>query len=205
MTDQHPTVPSWTPQPPPARRPGLAPGLVAGLIAVLLLFGGVGLYAARQTAATAQGASSPEAAAAGLLTALGSQDFARAAGYLDGEEAMLVDTYRDRATALLEGRMTGPTGQPLSETRISQVMSKDLVTVGPQTSLREAAKIMADRWIRHLPVVDGGRLVGVISQRDLAGVLAGALNEPEALTALVEASELVRERRLRRVEHGVWD
>ena len=53
--------------------------------------------------------------------------------------------------------------------------------------------------------MDGGRLVGVISQRDLAGVLAGALNEPEALTALVEASELVRERRLRRVEHGVWD
>jgi hypothetical protein len=114
VTDQHPTVPSWTPQPPPARRAGLAPGLVAGLIAVLLLFGGVGLYTARQTAATAEGASSPEAAAAGLLTALGSQDFARAAGYLDGEEALLVDTYRDRATALLEGRMTGPTGQPLS-------------------------------------------------------------------------------------------
>ena len=52
MTDQHPTVPSWTPEPPPARRTGLAPGLVAGLIAVLLLFGGVGLYAARQTAST---------------------------------------------------------------------------------------------------------------------------------------------------------
>ena len=114
MTDQHPTVPSWTPEPPPARRTGLAPGLVAGLIAVLLLFGGVGLYAARQTASTAEGASSPEAAAAGLLTALGSQDFARAARYLDGEEAMLLDTYRDRATALLQGRMTGPTGQPLS-------------------------------------------------------------------------------------------
>jgi hypothetical protein len=114
VTDQHPTVPSWTPEPPPARRTGLAPGLVAGLIAVLLLFGGVGLYAARQTASTAQGASSPEAAAAGLLTALGSQDFARAARYLDGEEAMLLDTYRDRATALLQGRMTGPTGQPLS-------------------------------------------------------------------------------------------
>ena len=64
---------------------------------------------------------------------------------------------------------------------------------------------MADRWIRHLPVIDGGQLVGVISQRDLAGVLAGALNEPDALTALVEASELVRERRLKRIEHGAWD
>ena len=39
----------------------------------------------------------------------------------------------------------------------------------------------------------------------VAGVLAGALNEPEALEALVEASELVREKRLKRIEHGVWD
>lgn len=97
------------------------------------------------------------------------------------------------------------TGSKLDETRVSEVMTKDLITVGPQSTLREAAKIMADRWIRHLPVVDGGKVVGVISQRDLAGVLAGALNEPDALTALVEASELVRERRLKRVEHGVWD
>jgi CBS domain-containing protein len=88
---------------------------------------------------------------------------------------------------------------------IAEVMTKDVVAVGPGTSLREAAKIMADRWIRHLPVVDNGKLVGVLSQRDLAGVLAGALNEPEALQQLVEASELVRERRLRRIEHGVWD
>jgi CBS domain-containing protein len=97
------------------------------------------------------------------------------------------------------------TGSKLNETRVSEVMTKDLITVGPQATLREAAKIMADRWIRHLPVVDGGKVVGVISQRDLAGVLAGALNEPDALTALVEASELVRERRLKRIEHGVWD
>ncbi len=84
-------------------------------------------------------------------------------------------------------------------------MSKDIVTVAPGTSLREAAAIMAERWIRHLPVLDGGRLVGVISQRDLAGVLAGALNEPEALEQLIEASELVRERRLQRIDHGHWD
>jgi CBS domain-containing protein len=97
------------------------------------------------------------------------------------------------------------TGARLDDVRISEVMSRDVTTVGPGTSLREAAKVMADRWIRHLPVVDGGRVVGVLSQRDLAGVLAGALNEPEMLAALVEASELVRERRLKRIEHGVWD
>jgi hypothetical protein len=111
---EHPTVPTWTPAPPPARRRRIGPGLVAGLIAVLLLFGGVGLYASRQVAATADGASSPEAAAEGLLTALGSQDFDRAAGYLGAEEALLLDTYRDRVTALLDGRITGPSGKPLS-------------------------------------------------------------------------------------------
>jgi CBS domain-containing protein len=117
---------------------------------------------------------------------------------MDGEDLVGIVTERDVLKAVAGGGS-------LQEIHVSEVMSKDLVTVGPGTSLREAAKVMADRWIRHLPVVDGGRLVGIISQRDLAGVLAGALNEPEALEALVEASELVRERRLRRIEHGAWD
>src|SRR4029453_7172443 len=67
-----------------------------------------------QTAATAEGAASPEAAATGLLTALGSQDLDRAARFLDDEEALLLRTYGDRATALVADRMTGPTGQPMS-------------------------------------------------------------------------------------------
>lgn len=117
---------------------------------------------------------------------------------IDGEDLVGIITERDILKAVA-------TGTDLAETRISEVMSKDVITVPPGASLREAAKIMADRWIRHLPVVDNGKLVGVVSQRDLAGVLAGALNEPDALAQLVEASELVRERRLRRIEHGVWD
>ena len=117
---------------------------------------------------------------------------------MDGDDLVGIVTERDVLKAVAQGAR-------LDDVRISEVMSKDLVTVTPGTSLREAAKVMTDRWIRHLPVVDAGTLVGVLSQRDLAGVLAGALNEPEALEALVEASELARERRLRRIEHGVWD
>jgi CBS domain-containing protein len=117
---------------------------------------------------------------------------------IEGEDLVGIITERDILKAVA-------TGMPLDDTRISQVMSKDLVTVGPGTSLREAAKLMAERWIRHLPVLDDGKLVGVISQRDLSGVLAGALNEPDALAQLIEASELVRARRLKRIEHGVWD
>jgi CBS domain-containing protein len=117
---------------------------------------------------------------------------------MDGDDLVGIITERDILKAVA-------TGAKLEESRIAEVMTKDLVTVAPGTSLREAAKVMADRWIRHLPVVDHGKLVGIISQRDLAGVLAGALNEPDALQQLVEASELVRERRLKRIEHGVWD
>jgi CBS domain-containing protein len=117
---------------------------------------------------------------------------------VDGDDLVGIITERDILKAVA-------TGMQLDQARISEVMTKDIISVGPGTSLREAAKIMADKWIRHLPVLDGGKLVGIISQRDLAGVLAGALNEPEALEQLLESSQLVRERRLKRIEHGVWD
>jgi CBS domain-containing protein len=117
---------------------------------------------------------------------------------LDGEELVGIITERDilRATA---------TGLKLDKVRISEVMTKDLISVDPGTSFRDAARIMTEKWIRHLPVLEGGKLVGIVSQRDLAGVLAGALNEPDDLYRLVEASELVRERRLKRIEAGDLD
>ncbi len=117
---------------------------------------------------------------------------------VDGDDLVGIITERDILKAVASG-------SALDDMRISEVMTKDVITVGPGSLLREAAKLMADHWIRHLPVVDNGKLVGVLSQRDLAGVLAGALNEPEALQQLIEHSELVRERRLKRIEHGVWD
>ena len=116
---------------------------------------------------------------------------------LDGQELVGIVTERDVLKAVA-------TATPL-DTPVSEVMSKDLITVEPGTSLREAARIMTERWIRHLPVLEGGRLVGIVSQRDLAGVLAGALNEPEDLHRLIEASALPRERRLKRIEAGDLD
>jgi CBS domain-containing protein len=115
----------------------------------------------------------------------------------DGDQLLGIVTERDILRAVAEDI-------PL-DTPISEVMSKDLVTAEPSTSLREAARIMTEKWIRHLPVLEGGSLVGIVSQRDLAGVLAGALNEPEELHRLIEASELVRERRLKRIEAGDLD
>ena len=116
---------------------------------------------------------------------------------LEGDELLGIVTERDILKAVANG-------VPM-DTPISEVMSKDLLTTYPGMSLREAASIMTEKWIRHLPVLDGGKLVGIVSQRDLAGVLAGALNEPEGLHRLIESSELVRERRLKRIEVGDLD
>ena len=92
-----------------------------------------------------------------------------------------------------------------SKTPLKEIMTTDVMTISPQTSLKEAAALMADKWIRHLPVVEGETVVGIISQRDLTGVLAAALNEPEALHRIIEGSQLVRERRLKRIEAGDLD
>ena len=116
----------------------------------------------------------------------------------DGDEMLGILTERDVLKAVA-------TGTSLEDTSVSEVMTKDVITAHPGMSLREAAAIMTDKWIRHLPVLDRGSLVGILSQRDLSGVLAGALNEPETLERVVEASALARERRLQRIEHGVWD
>ena len=50
---------------------------------------------------------------------------------------------------------------------VREVMHGDPITVGPQTSLEDAYAIMRERNIRHLPVVEGKRVVGVVTDRDL--------------------------------------
>lgn len=117
---------------------------------------------------------------------------------LDDEDLVGIITERDILHAVAGGT-------DLDAARISEAMTKDLITVDPGTSLREAARIMAEKWIRHLPVLQGGKLVGIVSQRDLSGVLANALNEPEGLHRLIESSELVRDQRLKRIEAGDLD
>ena len=54
---------------------------------------------------------------------------------------------------------------------VRDVMVTDLVTVRPGATAREAYRLMRDRRFRHLPVLQDGRLVGILSDRDLRPVL----------------------------------
>ncbi|MEK6569446.1 MAG: CBS domain-containing protein [candidate division NC10 bacterium] len=51
--------------------------------------------------------------------------------------------------------------------QLSEIMNRDLVTVDKQASLRRARRILDQHRIRHLLVVDGKRLVGIVTDRDL--------------------------------------
>jgi CBS domain-containing protein len=52
--------------------------------------------------------------------------------------------------------------------RVSEVMSANPVTVGPDDDIKQAEKLMADRQIRRLPVVEKGALVGILVTAQIA-------------------------------------
>jgi acetoin utilization protein AcuB len=58
------------------------------------------------------------------------------------------------------------------ERPIAEVMNRDTVTIEPQATLRRAAGIMRGRAVGCLPVVDHGRLVGIVTTSDLLDALA---------------------------------
>lgn len=61
---------------------------------------------------------------------------------------------------------------------VSDVMSRDVVIVGPEATLRRAAGIMRGRAVGCLPVVSDGRLVGIVTTSDLLTALAKGDTHP---------------------------
>lgn len=116
---------------------------------------------------------------------------------MDGDRLAGIFTERDLLKAI--GRGLDPKSTPLKD-----VMTTDVVTISPSTKLRDAASMMASKWIRHLPAVEAGKVVGMLSQRDLLGVFAQILREPETFEQL-RGEELARARRLKRIQAGDLD
>ena len=55
----------------------------------------------------------------------------------------------------------------LSEVTVAEIMSSPLIVVTPETSIDECMALMTDRRIRHVPVVEGNEVVGMVSIGDL--------------------------------------
>jgi CBS domain-containing protein len=76
----------------------------------------------------------------------------------------LLGTVTDRDIAL---RVVAEGKDPQSTT-VGEIASKDVVTVQPDESLDDALQKMAKHQVRRLPVVENGRLIGVVAQADVA-------------------------------------
>jgi CBS domain-containing protein len=79
------------------------------------------------------------------------------------EDGQVIGIFTERDYA----RKVGPERRNPEETRIEEVMTKELITVNRNQSVNECMVLMTDNHIRHLPVMDEGQLVGMISVGDV--------------------------------------
>ena len=98
----------------------------------------------------------------------------------DDEQLVGMITDRDITT-----RVVAEAADP-KKTSVEDVYSRDLISVEPDKDLEEALVLMARHQVRRLPVVENGRLVGIVAQADIAlrenekktGELVEAISEP---------------------------
>jgi CBS domain-containing protein len=98
----------------------------------------------------------------------------------DDEKLVGMITDRDITT-----RVVAEAADPQT-TPVGDVYSRDLIGVEPDNDLEEAVQLMARHQVRRLPVVENGRLVGIVAQADIAlrenqkktGELVEAISEP---------------------------
>ena len=80
---------------------------------------------------------------------------------MQGAQLLGIVSERDYARkVILQGRSS-------ADTPVREIMSASVLTVAPGDSVGQCMKLMTDKRVRHLPVVENGRVVGVVSIGDL--------------------------------------
>jgi CBS domain-containing protein len=79
-------------------------------------------------------------------------------------------------------------GRSSADTPVRDIMSSPVITVSPDDSVQKCMQIMTDRRVRHLPVIDGGRVVGMVSIGDLVkAVIAEQQQQIEQLETYIHS------------------
>jgi CBS domain-containing protein len=98
------------------------------------------------------------------------------------EDSRLIGIVTDRdvkraTPSLLSGVDRDEYDRVLDETKIAQIMTREPMTVTPETGLKAAVKVFIDRKVGALPVVSGSQLVGIVTEIDLLKVFHGMLKD----------------------------
>jgi CBS domain-containing protein len=94
--------------------------------------------------------------------------------------AVLVTDQRGALLGIFTGRdavRVLANGWSATETLLEQVMTTDLATMSPRGTAIEALRLMRDGGFRHVPVVDSGVVVGVVSRGDFRGLEQDRMEE----------------------------
>ncbi|MGE5691566.1 MAG: CBS domain-containing protein [Pseudomonadota bacterium] len=103
------------------------------------------------------------------------------------EGSRLVGIFTERDVLRLAGENT-----ELQDLRVGDVMTRAVVTVSPDDDVVGAATLMADRRIRHLPVVQDGHVLGIVGIRDVTRSLLELVWRERNEGARETARELLR-------------
>src|SRR5947209_6947666 len=90
----------------------------------------------------------------------------------------LVGIFTERDVLRLAGQ-----GRSFGSVPVDEVMTRPVITISPDADALDAARLMGEKQIRHLPVVEDGNLLGVVGIRDLLAILVERLwatHDPEA-------------------------
>jgi CBS domain-containing protein len=79
-------------------------------------------------------------------------------------------------------------GRSSADTPVRDIMSSPVVTVGLDTSVQQCMQLMTDKHVRHLPVTEGGRVIGMVSIGDLVkAVIAEQQAQIEQLESYIHS------------------
>ena len=98
------------------------------------------------------------------------------------EDGRLIGIVTDRdvkraTPSLLSGVDRDEYDRVLDETKIAQIMTREPMTVTPESELKAAVKVFIDRKVGALPVVSGSQLVGIVTEIDLLRVFHSILKD----------------------------